>query len=82
MSGNRVLNFAAVAGIASVVGMAAPAAATEITGTGEVRMSRTSTVANRHATRRVPAMTLRDRRQDWEDRWIGRQFVLMLGVAY
>jgi hypothetical protein len=80
MNGNRVLflRFAVAAGIASVFGMAAPA---EAAGTGEVRISRTSTVAH-YAGRGVSVMACRDRRQDCAGVWNSRQFVLILGIGY
>ena len=83
MSGSRnlFLNIAAAAAIASVLMMAAPAAALETIGTAEARMTRASSVAKGYATRAV-ATAGSDRRQDVASAWRSRQFVLIIGIGF
>ncbi|MBR1124237.1 hypothetical protein JQ628_22105 [Bradyrhizobium lablabi] len=80
MTANRslFLKFVAAASIAAVVGLLAPASATEAVG-GDQRVSRT-VAAKGPGWRGVYAR--RDYRPDCAGPWCGRQFVLILGVSY
>jgi hypothetical protein len=83
MTGNRslIVKFALAASVATLFGIAAPAAATETTG-GSERMARTPIAAKSQVTRGFPAPARRDCRADCASVWYGRQFVLILGVSY
>ncbi len=80
MTANRglILKVVAVAGIAAMLDLSAPASATEAVRGSEQRMSRTG--IPKSPGWRVVAR--RDYRPDCAGVWCGRQFVLILGVSY
>jgi hypothetical protein len=75
------LKFAAAGGIAVLLGLAAPASATEAVGGGEQRASRTA-LPRSNGWRGVAVQARRDYRPACAGAWCGRQFVLILGVSY
>jgi hypothetical protein len=83
-----ILQFAAAAGIAAMLSTAAPAVAAESVLTVEPAAKTAPSMIKRHASRVLTAAR-RDRRVSGIRSdlgclgiWCGREFVLMIGVAY
>ena len=74
------LKFAAVAGIAALLGLWAPASTAEAAG-NEQRTYRTA-VPKGQGWRGLAVQARRDYRPYCADVWCGRQFVLILGIGY
>jgi hypothetical protein len=79
-----VLRFAAMAGLAILLSAATPAmAAKSAAGAGEATAAKTvSSINKRHAVRRDYRRVSFMRGNRDCSHWCGRQFVLMVGVAY
>ena len=84
------LRFVAMAGLATLLSMATPAAAAEsVVAAGEPAAAKTMlSIINRHAARKVRTFASDYRRvrsiagNPYCSVWCGRQFVLMTGIAY